>query len=141
MFGVQGDVDNNEFAKKWIFQYRNSPHLPWNPFYAFPDLEFFAPDFEIMSHFTNTSTSETNFQTRRILIVRFLKGEGEEEGIVGKVMLVDGEVKRNDGGKTRVVMKCKSEEERVRALDEHFGIKLTEEEVKGVRGRNVELVR
>lgn len=71
--------------------------------------------------------------------MRFLKGEGEEDGIVGKIMLVDGEVKRNNGGKTRVVMVCGNEGERVRALEEYFGIRLTKEEVDGVKGRIVDL--
>jgi hypothetical protein len=61
-------------------------------------------------------------------------------GIVGKVMLVDGEVKRNDGGRTRVVTVCKTEEERVRALREHFAIELVEEEIQGIRGGIVELL-
>lgn len=97
---------------------------------------------------------ESNFQTRRVLIVRFFlgkvdedlergsedeEGKGGKEGIVGKVMLVDGEVKRNDGGKTRVLMVCKSEEERVKVFREHFGIELTQEEIRAVRGRIVEL--
>ncbi|PMD52559.1 uncharacterized protein K444DRAFT_619932 [Hyaloscypha bicolor E] len=96
-----------------------------------------------MSFFTSQSTGETNFQTRTVLIVRFLLGrvgDGKEEGIVGKVMLVNGEVKRNDGGKTRVVMTCKNEEERVNALRKHFEIELTEEEINGIKGRNVELL-
>ena len=113
-----------------------------------------------------------NFQTRTVLIIRFLLGrvnsepngengevdglngqrgvdgpdceiEGEGElghlGIVGKIMLVNGEVKRNDGGKTRVLKACESEDERVAAFEELFGITLTEEERLGVEGRNVEL--
>lgn len=128
-----------------------------------------------------------NFQTRTVLIVRFLLGrakidepgecnepsrfnepceinesseinghggsnqqrgvngsrgvdeKGETE-IVGKIMLVNGEVKRNDGGKTRVLMVCRREDERVAALEELFGITLTEEERAGVAGRNVELL-
>ncbi|TVY30810.1 Arylamine N-acetyltransferase,liver isozyme [Lachnellula hyalina] len=161
-----------EVEIEWIYQYRNSPTQPWNAFYAFPELEFSAPDFEIMSYFTSTSTSALNFQTRTVLIVRFLLGrvnsepdgengevdelnaqggvdgpdceiEGEGElghlGIVGKIMLVNGEVKRNDGGKTRVLKVCESEDERVAAFEELFGITLTEEEMLGVEGRNVEL--
>lgn len=92
-----------------------------------------------MSYWTSSSTHKSNFQTTSVLVVRFLKGEGEDEGVVGKVMLVNGEVKRNDGGKTRIVMECKTEDERVEALREDFGITLTEEEKCGVRGRNVEL--
>ena len=54
-------------------------------------------------------------------------------------MLVNGEVKRNDGGKTRLEMDCQTEEERIKAFGEFFDIKLTEEEIEGVKGRNVEL--
>ena len=93
-----------------------------------------------MNYFTSTSHGETNFQTRTVLIVRFLRGEREQEGIVGKVMLVNGEVKRNMGGKTEVVKVCETEEERVGALEEYFAITLTKGEKVGVRGRNVELL-
>ncbi|TVY40342.1 Arylamine N-acetyltransferase [Lachnellula subtilissima] len=131
LFEVGKEVEF-EIEIEWIYQYRNSPTLPWNAFYAFPELEFSAPDFEIMSYFTSTSTSVVNFQTRTVLIVRFLLGRVSSEpndkngeadelngqggvdgpdceiddgtgelghlGIVGKIMLVNGEVKRNDGG-------------------------------------------
>jgi arylamine N-acetyltransferase len=141
---IPQQVDQSK--KLWIYQYRNSTSQEWNSFYCFPEFEFLSQDFEIMNYYTSTSQGETNFQTRRVLIVRFLRGKREEdegderEGIVGKVMLVNGEVKRNDGGKTRVVTVCKSEEERVQALKEHFAMDLTEEEIQGVKGRNVELV-
>jgi len=126
--------------------------MEWNSFYAFPEMEFTEEDFKVVNWWTSTSMAETNWQTRRVLVVRFLRGvvekegreeEGEEggrEGIVGKVMLVNGEVKRNDGGKTKVVRVCRSEEERVEVLREEFGIELTEEEREGIRGRNVELL-
>ncbi|KAH8589279.1 arylamine N-acetyltransferase 1 [Bisporella sp. PMI_857] len=122
--------------KFWIYQYRNSPTAPWNDFYAFAEFEFFPNDFEVMNFYTSTSESETNFQTRRVLVIRFLR---EGERIVGKVMLVDGLVKRNLGGKTETVVECKTENERVKALEEHFAIMLTEEERDSVRGRNVDL--
>lgn len=77
-----------------------------------------------------------NFQTRRVLVVRFLR---EGEAVVGKLMLMNGEVKQNMGGKTETVMVCRTESERVRALEEYFNITLTEEERGGVRGRNVDL--
>jgi hypothetical protein len=89
-----------------------------------------------MNFYTSTNESETNFQTRRVLVIRFLR---EGERIVGKVMLVDGLVKRNLGGKTETVVECKTENERVKALEEHFAIMLTEEERDSVRGRNVDL--
>jgi arylamine N-acetyltransferase len=123
--------------KLWIYQYRNGEDKEWNSFYSFPEFEFLAQDFEIMNFFTSTSQGEVNFQTRTVLIVRFLR---EGERIVGKVMLVNGEVKRNMGGKTEVVMVCGTEAERVQALKKYFAITLTEEEKLGVKGRNVELL-
>ena len=43
------------------------------------------------------------------------------------------------GGKTETVMVCRTEAERVHAMEEYFGISLTAEEKDGVRGRNVDL--
>ena len=135
---ISHQIDQSK--KLWIYQYRNGKDKEWNSFYAFPDIEFLPQDFEIMNYFTSTSQG-WNFQTRTVLIVRFLRGkDAEAEKIVGKVMLVNGEVKRNMGGKTEVVQVCQTEEERVRALEEYFAITLTEEEKDGVRGRNVELL-
>jgi arylamine N-acetyltransferase len=132
----------DQSKKLWIYQYRNGADREWNSFYCFPEFEFLPQDFEIMNYFTSTSQGATNFQTRTVLIVRFLRGEvgGEEEQIVGKVMLVNGEIKRNMGGKTELVKVCETERERVKAVEEYFAITLTEEEKEAVRGRNVELL-
>jgi arylamine N-acetyltransferase len=126
--------------KLWIYQYRNGKDRDWNSFYAFPEMEFFQADFEIMNFFTSQYGGTINFQKTTVLIIRFLRGETEEEGIVGKLMLVNGEVKRNDGGKTRLVLTCTTEEERLKGFKEQFDILLTDEEVNGIKGRNVELL-
>lgn len=150
------NVDQSQ--KWWVYQYRNLPAQEWNSFYAFAEFEFTEADFGVMNWWTSASMDEANFQTRRVLIVRFLMGRAGDkdkrgadveeqmkvggkgkEGIVGKIMLMDGEVKRNDGGKTKVVAILKNEEERVKAFKDLFDIQLTEEEIRGVRGRIVEL--
>lgn len=125
--------------KMWIYQYRNSKHVEWNSCYCFPELEFTAADFEVMNFYA--SQSPASFQTHTVLVIKFLRGrDGDGEGeVYGKVMMVDGVVKRNLGGRTEVVKVCESEEERVEALGEYFGIRLTEEEREGVRGSEVEL--
>lgn len=130
--------------KMWIYQYRNSPTVPWNSFYAFPStLEFFAADLEILSYFI--SHSPESFQTYRLLVVKFLRTEpegGEEDAkIHAKIMLVGDLVKLNTGGRTSVIQTCRTEEERVEALKKHFGIELSEEERLGIRGRVTELGR
>jgi len=130
----------DQSQKLWIYQYRNREEQEWNSFFAFPETEFLPMDFEVMSFYTSQHQGGTNFQTRTVLVIRFLLGEREgREEVVGKVMLVNGDVKRNDGGRTRVVEVCRTEDDRVRALREHFEIELTEEEILGIKGRNVEL--
>lgn len=133
-------VPPDEERRLWVYEYRNGSGRAWNAFYAFDaDFEFLEGDFGVMSHYT--STAETSFQTRATLVVRFLRGVGEDGGVrvVGKVMLVGGVVKRNLGGKTEVVKVCATEAERVEALREWFGIVLTEEEAGSIKGRVSEL--
>jgi hypothetical protein len=43
-------------------------------------------------------------------------------------------------GRTRLVVVCKTEEERVLALKEHFENVLTKEEIDRIKGRNMELI-
>lgn len=150
-----GDPDRH---KLWIYQYRNTPEQEWKSYYCFPEIEFMAMDWEVVNWWT--STNEQSLQTRRPLCILFLreptaergqegKSEEVEDGqemtdtgdfrIYGKRMLVGGVVKENLGGKTRVLTECETEEERVAALREHFGLTLTEEEINGIKGFRSEL--
>ncbi|KAI9653653.1 MAG: N-terminal acetyltransferase [Bathelium mastoideum] len=124
----------SDSQKLWIYQYRNSPDNPWNSYYCFPEMEFLHQDFIAFNYYT--STHPGSFQTYQMLVVKFLKREAE---IYGKLMLVDGVVKRNTGGKTEVVKVCETEDERVEALCEWFGIELTEEQRQGIKGWRTEL--
>lgn len=135
------DQDHNV----WIYQYRNSDTAEWNSFYSFPEIEFLPHDYEIMNYYcsTHVEVGSLNFQTQNVLVIKFLRGvleDGEGEvGIVGKIMLVDGVLKRNDGGKTSVVKICKTEVERIEVLND-LGISLSQEDVAAISGRNVELL-
>ena len=121
--------------------FRNGEHLPWNAFYAFPEFEFAHQDFEVLNWFT--SKSPDSFLTFTVLVVKFLRrhlvnnakdggkqkneklkqiGRIGEAEIYGKVMLINGDVKRNLGGKTELVKMCKTEAERIEALREYFGL-------------------
>ncbi|KAF9888068.1 N-terminal acetyltransferase [Aspergillus nanangensis] len=135
--------------RHWIYQYRNGADKPWNSFYCFTENEFFQEDFEVMNWFTSTAISTHRLA---VLVVRFLRRdeklrfeegselpEEEEVEIVGKVMLVNNVVKVNWGGKTTVVHSCDSEEQRVQALREYFGIYLTGEEARAIQGWDMEL--
>ncbi|KAK5660084.1 hypothetical protein OQA88_13553 [Cercophora sp. LCS_1] len=137
-------------SKKWVYQYRNGRDKEWNSFYGFDsEFEFMEPDFHIISWFT--STSPENQQTYTPLAILFLRGDRprDEDGVeeyekvkvVGKVMMAGADIKRNVTGKTELIKRCVTEEERVEALKEVFKIVLTEEEVVSIRGRVAELGR
>lgn len=123
----------------WVYQYRNGPDRPWNSFYAFNDTECLEADFQSINYFTSQAPT---FQKTTVIIVKFLLGPDEatgEEKVVGKLMLVNGVVKRNMGGKTEVVEVCSTEPERISAMKNWFGIGLTEDEIAGIKGTVMEL--
>lgn len=136
--------------KLWVYQYRNSAEKEWNSFYSFAEVEFFQEDFEVQNWWTSVRT----LHRWTVLVVRFLRegepikfpqnddwrgGEEREVNVVGKVMLVNDLVKVNMGGKTRVVHKFHSEEERLAALRQYFGIGLTQEESQSIQGWDMAL--
>lgn len=122
----------------WVYQYRNSPDKPWNSFYVFGEGEWMPRDFGPINFWA--SRDPTSNQTSNVLIVRFLK-RPDESTIYGKVMLVNGDVKQNLGGKTSLLLSCETEDERIEALRNVFNITLTDEERKGITGRATELRR
>lgn len=126
--------------KFWVYQYRNGPAKPWNSFYAFTDSEFLEADFGSINYFTSQAPT---FQKTTVIIVKFLLGPDEEakgeNKVIGKLMLVNGVVKRNMGGKTEVVAQCSTETERLEAIKKWFGIEFSDEEIAGIKNSITEL--
>ncbi|RAK76078.1 arylamine N-acetyltransferase family protein, partial [Aspergillus fijiensis CBS 313.89] len=131
-------IDGLTDAKQrlWIYRFRNAPDGPWTPAYAFPETEFLHRDFEVMSYYT--SQHPRCFLTSNLLVIKFLR---DGSNIYGKTILDQDKVKENLGGKSVLVEICRTEEDRVRVLQERFGICLTKEEQDGIIGRKSELVR
>ncbi|KAL2837299.1 hypothetical protein BJY01DRAFT_46681 [Aspergillus pseudoustus] len=134
---VYGDIPKQTRAeqKLWVYQYRNGPAREWNSFYAFAELEFFQDDFEVMNRYTSWEARDRG----NFWVVKFIRG-GETEGlplldgesvfaddtsavpITGKLMYVNGVVKLNMGGKTRVLDSFQTEEEKFCGLKRWFGM-------------------
>jgi arylamine N-acetyltransferase len=129
-------VTDKSQPKLWTYQYRNGKDKDWNSCYFFPELEFSLEDLIVMSYYASSSPDSS--QPHVVLMVKFLRRDGENH-VYGKVMLIDNEVKMNEGGKTKVVQLCRTEEERVNAFTRWFGIDLTEEERCGIFGRSTQL--
>lgn len=144
---IPNQLNRTEATKLWIYEYRNSEAQSWNAFYAFnDDTEAMEPDFHNLNWYTGSHPE--SFQTFTAIVVKFLRRpvttrtssyqEGDQE-IYGKRMLINGVVKENLGSKTSIVEDCKTEEERLVALEKWFGISFTEEEKSGIRGWETEL--
>lgn len=54
------------------------------------------------------------------------------EKIIGDITLINDTVRKNVGKDREVLRECKTEEDRVQALRELFGMELTQEERKGI---------
>lgn len=121
--------------KLWLYQHRNSTSQDWVPTYAFSEMEFTPSDFMMMNYFT--STHRTSWFTYLVVCVKMILEEGE---IVGDVTLFGREVKKRIKGKSEVLTLCKSEQDRVKALDEFLNVKLSNSERDGIRGMPTELL-
>lgn len=109
----------------------------WIPTYCFTTTPFLPQDYEIMSW--ATSTHPNSFFTYSVLCTKLLINEDENEEekgtrIVGDITLFNDGVRSTIGGKREVVRELKSEEERVRALEEVFGVRFSESERKAMEG-------
>ncbi|POS70536.1 hypothetical protein DHEL01_v211068 [Diaporthe helianthi] len=150
-----GTVCGGEANKVWFYEYRNRPEDEWNRYYAFGDHEASSWDLECANYWV--SSNPESFQRKQVLVVKFLRGSCEDawkEGLIeaadassnsrsimipgvetcGKIMLVNGQLKRNLGGKTDILKICRTEEERVESLKEYFGIILSDEQKQGIKG-------
>lgn len=135
---VYGPMPSNHVSRQdvWSFQFRNASDQAWKTAYSFPGTEFFPEDFEVMNFFTSCSPS--SFLTSHILVVKFLR---ENDNAIGKVVLDDDKIKRNLGGKNEVVQTLFSEKERIEALENYFGIRLTDSQKEGIGSRPSALAR
>jgi len=112
----------------------------WDSFYSFAEYEFFPEDF-IAINYGVAKNPVDSWQTALVLLVKFVLGRRDdgEDGVIGKVMMEDGMLKRNMSGKTEMLKTCQTEAERVDAVKEWFGITLTLDEQAGIKGWRMEL--
>lgn len=120
--------------KLWQYQHRIDPQSEWQTMYCFTEIEFLPEDYEIMNFWT--SQSRKSWFTYRFIAVKMIL-EGEE--VVGTLIFDGSDVKRRVKGKTEQSRTCKTEEERVQALEDVFGLRMTDEERRGIGGMVTEL--
>lgn len=128
-----GAVTNGEMTKHE--HVRAEPG--WRAAYCFMDMEWLPQDFEIIN-FRMCRDPKSMFVQNLILTKPLL--DENAETCVGQLNLVKNEVSRriyDDKGRPmekEVLVKCTSEAERVKALEEWFGVVLRPEEARAIKG-------
>ena len=120
----------------WVYQHRISQTSDWESMYGFTETEFFPRDYEMMNFWT--SQSRKSWFTYHIVCVQQIMSE-ESRDLIGTLIMNDGDIKRRHARTTEQLMSCKTEDERVKALEAVFGIRLTKHEKKGIRKTVTEL--
>lgn len=121
--------------KVWIYQIRYNPASPWIPNICFSDVEFLPQDFEGMSF--AVSQRRTSWFTQVFVCMRMIMDSQHE--IIGQYVISGNEVKRRVHGKTEILQTLQSEEGRVGALSQYFGMHLRWSEIDGIRGLTSEI--
>jgi arylamine N-acetyltransferase len=126
-----GGAENKD-AKLWIFERQDKADGPWIPTYCFPDnVEYLPADYAVMSYFT--STNRMSFFTYKVIVAKFVLDEAGEE-IVGTVVLFGNKAHKRILGEKEELGTFEREEERVKALEQYFDLRLSEAQQAGIRG-------
>ncbi|KAL8383532.1 hypothetical protein RB595_010641 [Gaeumannomyces hyphopodioides] len=151
----------------WVYSTLNSPGPTlaegeaqggegptWRPRYCFGELEYLPADFEVMNYYTMTHPS--SYFVRAVLAVRTVlqeENEDEDADAVGDASAGDGarprakgtivlhkdEVKQTIRGKSKLLERLTSEEQRIRALEKYFGLVVSPEQAACIKGRGSEI--
>ena len=124
----------------WVYLSQENETAPWKELYAFSDVEFFPADFEVLN--LSTMTSPRSYFVQSVMCMKTILPEDEEErknGPIGLLILHKDYVKRRIGAESEVVERLSTEADRINALQKYFGISLSPEEQKAIRGMASEL--
>ncbi|KAM0690255.1 hypothetical protein Q7P36_009022 [Cladosporium allicinum] len=122
----------NKDAKLWIFERQDKADGPWIPTYCFPDsVEYLPADYAVMSYFT--STNRMSFFTYKLIVAKFVLDEAGEE-IIGTVVLFGDKAHKRILGEKEELGTFENEDERVKALEQHFNLRLSEAQKAGIKG-------
>ncbi|KAJ4295225.1 hypothetical protein N0V90_007236 [Kalmusia sp. IMI 367209] len=113
----------------WVYEHRIDENSDFELTYCFTELEFLPADYRVMN--LSTSTSLSTFFTQIVFMEKKLLGEDGE--LIGSIILGNDVKWRVHGRKEREI-KFSSEADRVGAIEEHFGIKLSVAEKFGILG-------
>jgi arylamine N-acetyltransferase len=124
-----GDHSNKLWCYDVCYDPMEEGESVWTPVYCFTETEFLPQDYEMMSWFT--STHRTSFFTKYMTSTKMIMDEAQEN-IVGNLTLFEDTIRETVGSEKKVVRECKTEEQRLEALKELYGIEIADEEREGL---------
>ncbi|KAM0551386.1 hypothetical protein ACHAPJ_008495 [Fusarium lateritium] len=136
----------NKKQKVWIYEYRSRDGAEWTPQWCFMDFEALPEDIRVMN--MSPSRSPSSFFTYKVVCVLFTSekedysGESVETrtlkeagGDIDGGLIIDGNVfKYRKGGVVKWEQTFKTEEERLEALRKYFGVELSRQDQRAIRG-------
>lgn len=130
---IPGNADPDQ--RLWIYEHRKDIDSEFEMTYCFTELEFLPSDYALMNYFT--STSPRSWFTRDVVAVKMMLGDDGDPA--GMIILGHKDIKWRRYGKKERQLVFESESDRVNAIEEHFGIKLSQAEKDSIRGLASEL--
>lgn len=131
--------------RAWVYSSREGPGEPWKEMYAFAEMEFFREDYEVMN--LRTMTAPTSFFVQQVMAMRTEVDEGGKNTVAVVTMFRDYVKRRVSQDHRRVgpdgqllgeqverLATLNTEEDRVKALEKYFFIKLSPSERRAIKG-------
>ncbi|KAF2178215.1 arylamine N-acetyltransferase 1 [Zopfia rhizophila CBS 207.26] len=131
---IQENTDSGQ--RLWVYEHRIDDQSDFCTTYCFTELEFLPSDYNLMNYYT--STNPKTFFTQTIIGEKKILGGKDNGDLVGNLILGNNLKWRIHGKKEREI-NFESEDDRVKALEEFFGIKLGQVERHSIRGLTSEI--
>ncbi|ORY08534.1 arylamine N-acetyltransferase 1 [Clohesyomyces aquaticus] len=132
---IEGNTDESQ--RLWVYEHRISESGEFTQIYCFSELEFLPVDYLYMNYYT--STSPRTFFTQTVVGEKKILGGENNSELVGSLILGNNDLKWRIRGEKEREIHFENEEDRIKALEEHWGIKLSQLERDSVRGLTSEI--
>ncbi|KAK8195302.1 uncharacterized protein BKA78DRAFT_330587 [Phyllosticta capitalensis] len=131
---IEGNTDPNQ--RLWVYQYRRNQDSAWQDLYCFSEMEWLPQDFQLVNYYT--STNPKSWFTQTVICSKMVIDSPENPELIGS-MILQNSLTMCIHGRVESQQTFKCEEDRLRALDNVFGIGLTRSEQDGIKGLVTEI--
>lgn len=128
------DLHTDPSQRVWVYSMQENAESQWVQQYAMMDQELGVRDYEVMNYFT--STHPKAFFVQNVVLVKLICSEVEGDNFAPKqiITLFRDQLRFYTSVDEDIVIVLASEDERVAAIEQQFGIKLSRRERESIRG-------